>query len=401
MSKIHKICNNIERNDPAIRTIYLSYRAGHQPAGVIQLSFTDLTEDQNKCDVIEFNDDTMWRHIGRAVGNNATLSNFMFFGGHGGEVTHETARCIEAFYEGLMQSKSIRDLYLCFLPGAPIFDLEYFARNNKKFKSLTLITFGNIQLAQSETIVRMLERTRLDNLDLSSYDGGNDGLLDRIISICHRVKRLNVACKTDTEYAALALLVRDKSTILNKLELQGTSPYKISQVIDGLAGNKKMTDLLLQVDCDRELMDRISRLLCNTSSIESIINSNHTLKKVKIKSYPLPEMVIDCLKLNKNKEKQDVIRQKIIMYYFKGEFEVAPFACMNISLLPKVMSIVGEDSKDQQSAIFRLLKTIPSLCNRGSRKDEEDVLGDELLMHSGRKRQKIELDGMTFFETMM
>ena len=134
-------------------------------------------------------------------------------------------------------------------------------------------------------------------------------------------------------------------------------------------------------------MDQIRCLVCNTSSIEGIINSNHTLENV---NRSLCFRLANYLKLNQHEDKQFVIRQKIIKYYFKGEFDVAPFVQMNISLIPEVMCIIGEYSYDQLSAIYRLLKAIPNMCGQSGRNDEEEVANCyELQMHSSMKRQKI------------
>jgi hypothetical protein len=72
--------------------------------------------------------------------------------------------------------------------------------------------------------------------------------------------------------------------------------------------------------------------------------------------------VKECLELNKNSNKNQVIRHKIIQYYFIGSFDMAPFASMPLSVLSKIMGLGGE-MKNMHSAIFELMRGIPDLCN--------------------------------------
>ena len=79
------------------------------------------------------------------------------------------------------------------------------------------------------------------------------------------------------------------------------------------------------------------------------------------------DMVLDCLEKNKNANKQEVTRKKVARYYFVGKFDISPFADMPVTLIPEVLSLIEEDNINKQSAIFRMLKCIPDLCNISSR----------------------------------
>jgi hypothetical protein len=100
------------------------------------------------------------------------------------------------------------------------------------------------------------------------------------------------------------------------------------------------------------------RLLCDPTSIESICNSNHILEDVDPSK---SEYLFDLLKLNKNVDKALVVRDKILKYYFVGDFDVTPFAMMPVSVVPEVISRIRSVTK--QSAIFRLLQCIPELSD--------------------------------------
>eukprot|EP00956_Cyclotella_meneghiniana_P022004 scaffold40856_cov48-Cyclotella_meneghiniana.AAC.2 len=71
--------------------------------------------------------------------------------------------------------------------------------------------------------------------------------------------------------------------------------------------------------------------------------------------------------MNKNTDKNKVIREKIANYYFVGEFDVSIIARLPVTVVPSILHMIRGDKLERQSAIFRLLKSIPSLCNVGSR----------------------------------
>jgi hypothetical protein len=131
-------------------------------------------------------------------------------------------------------------------------------------------------------------------------------------------------------------------------------------------------------DCDK--------LLCDVTSIDSISNSNHTFENISVvvrfAGHPFSTLAKQCFELNKNTDKAKITRDKILRFYFVGEFDVAPFSNMPVSVLPEVMSQKIEGS-DKNSAVYRMLQCIPELCNVSERVSSHQ---------SGNKRQKIVLD---------
>jgi hypothetical protein len=74
-----------------------------------------------------------------------------------------------------------------------------------------------------------------------------------------------------------------------------------------------------------------------------------------------PASFEELSELNRNEDKTQVVRNKILKYYFVGDFDVTPFANMPVSVVPEVISQIRCETK--QSAIFRLLKSIPELSS--------------------------------------
>ena len=73
--------------------------------------------------------------------------------------------------------------------------------------------------------------------------------------------------------------------------------------------------------CDNQIVtergwDAVEGVLCNQSSIEAIYSSNHTLQHMFSEPTDLPDQIAYYLKLNENKNKAEVVRQKLIHYYF-------------------------------------------------------------------------------------
>eukprot|EP00956_Cyclotella_meneghiniana_P011208 scaffold15731_cov38-Cyclotella_meneghiniana.AAC.2 len=101
----------------------------------------------------------------------------------------------------------------------------------------------------------------------------------------------------------------------------------------------------------------------------------------------------DCLALNRISNKNKVIREKIARYYFVGDFDISPFAGLPISVVPSVLGMIKGVKRARQSAIFRLLKSIPDLCNVGSRmkivsNDDDDSEGAKFGACDNKRRRK-------------
>eukprot|EP00956_Cyclotella_meneghiniana_P037870 scaffold145740_cov30-Cyclotella_meneghiniana.AAC.1 len=100
-----------------------------------------------------------------------------------------------------------------------------------------------------------------------------------------------------------------------------------------------------------------------------------------------------CLKLSQNTNKNEVIREKIARYYFVGDFDVSPLAKLPVSVVPSVLGMIKSyDVLYRQSAIFRLLKSIPDLCNIGSRVkivgNDDDIEAAKFGACDNKKRRK-------------
>jgi hypothetical protein len=134
-------------------------------------------------------------------------------------------------------------------------------------------------------------------------------------------------------------------------------------ISESLARNTRLQHLLVGGIGVNSCFDW-DKLLCDISSIKSTSESNHVLEDIKIQ-HNLLAFTEQCLKLNQNKNKAQVVRHKILQFYFVGNFDLSPFSSMAVSVLPEVVS--GIDGKDNLSAIYRILQSKPEFCNVSGR----------------------------------
>ena len=85
-------------------------------------------------------------------------------------------------------------------------------------------------------------------------------------------------------------------------------------------------------------MSPIAKALCETSSIEQIIASNHTLESITFGS--VTPIIQECLTLNKKTNRELVIRTKIARYYFQVEFDVSTLASRDAKCLPIIVVVL-------------------------------------------------------------
>eukprot|EP00956_Cyclotella_meneghiniana_P044740 scaffold333558_cov106-Cyclotella_meneghiniana.AAC.2 len=291
-------------------------------------------------------------------------------------IDHTSRRCIEEFYKEIeansLIEKMVIDMELISNHGfLPTLNLD-----NAQFKEslmyLMIRSQSPVSTAQSLIISSLLENTSLENFVMSTCKFDDESAFRRIVQACLNVDSLEVKCNTTFQFAAVAALLENAASILNELHLNGNiTDQGLSLITAGLIGNTTLKKLSMDYRRGRGI-DSIEKLLCDSSTIESICNSNHILNtiyntRLERMCSRLPLQVSDCLELNKNTNKNAVIHKKIARYYFVGDFDVSPFITMPISLLLKVLVMIEGHALDRQVAIFKLLRVIPELCNVSSR----------------------------------
>eukprot|EP00956_Cyclotella_meneghiniana_P034823 scaffold108453_cov38-Cyclotella_meneghiniana.AAC.4 len=338
----------------------------------------------------EIKDWDRWTRFCAAIGRSEALRilDLSVYISPDDNISSEVYRCVEAFYNGLTKNCSIEKLKLSTNVFSGDGNLPILDLNNAKFKD-SLKEFeatASVPISNNESIIisSFLENTSLATFNLWGLYS-DESAFRRIASACYTVNKLRLTCRSDAQYASIASLLGNDRSVMEELQIDGIiSKEQLSTIAAALVNNESLKKLKLHDEWNLRNSEGdfrpMTKTLCDASSIEGICASNHTLQEV----FPLSmsPMVWDCLRLNKNANKDKVIRKKIARYYFAGDFDISPFAKMPVSLLPEVLSMIRSrrptayhpDSMIQsansimiQSAIFRILKYIPDLCNVSSR----------------------------------
>eukprot|EP00956_Cyclotella_meneghiniana_P032824 scaffold91661_cov75-Cyclotella_meneghiniana.AAC.2 len=317
-----------------------------------------------------------WDEFGKAIGRSTTIYTLTLLQrvGDGDEemidVSDEEYECLQLFYRGVQSNSSIEDLKFNNLSSddeiLPAFNLVD-AQFKEKLKSIRCNCDTPITNRQSFMISSVLENTSLKNLSMKSELPPSESASRRIILACANVEKLTVKCSNTSQFDAVAELLRNPTSILEELIFCHDFDLhnNLSTIVAGLARNVTLKRLSIHPS-SAFVVNLITKLLCDNTSIEHIYNSNHTLEEfspLNLRMFPGEYILKDLLELNTNTNKEKVIRTKIARYYFVGDFDLSPFVNTKISVLPNVLAMIEGDTNSRRSAIFRLLRSIPDLCN--------------------------------------
>jgi len=164
-----------------------------------------------------------------------------------------------------------------------------------------------------------------------------------------------------------------------------------------LSHNKTLEKLDLY-DCtdedDNELItergwEAVSTLVCNKTSIMDTYNSNHTLHGLGdldidddddngINQMNLPDDLKSYLDLNKNKDKAEVARQKILQTHFSDNdtTNMQELLGMELEIMPATISWIGRPTHDVWSGMnmsglstmYNLMRRLPDFFDTGAAK---------------------------------
>ena len=393
---------------------WIEFSARH---GVLKMYFT-FKLDQGESEFTGYllcRNANEWGRLANAFGINQNIRSVSIrFGGGLPEDGIESigdCQCVRLFFAGLERNESVKYLTLdiVWLPlhwdhidsPYPTFNIQ-----NAQFKTnlleLELLNKQRLHIMDYqcpyfstclEGLMTSEHRTIGDDPHLGIRDlcitDIRDGqqvplnatIFQSLISACSDAYSLRLYCLSPSHCSAVASFLRDTNTVKLTVEFSDDtlSLEDEATIINGLRENKSLREFHLYMDTvmtNEDVADyfphgHLAKALCDSSSIENILNSNHTLTKVyprTILPFDFEDVDVftvgDCLSLNENTDKDKVKREKIARYYFVGDFDVSPLARLPMSVVPSILGMIKCDKLlDRQSAIFRLLKSIPDLCN--------------------------------------
>ena len=121
-----------------------------------------------------------------------------------------------------------------------------------------------------------------------------------------------------------------------------------------------MLGINMNADPGMGVIEALSNTLCDRTSIESTFNSNHILERADRIEWIFSSIpAIDpLLKMNKNADKIEVARQKIIKYYFFKDNNLHELGRMDVGLLPRVLEFVD---RYEPTRLYEVVRITPSL----------------------------------------
>jgi len=277
--------------------------------------------------------------------------------------------------------------------------------NMSTLKTLDMNNMDGILITISpqgwQTFFNSLQDSSLDlvNLDFSNNNIDDEGLqlLVRLASRMSSLKYMNLSCNrliTPTGWQALTgYLQSPNGCALESLDLSANiiNDDTLIAVTRTLVQNNTLKRLTLYECTDDDEIhlitergwEAVSNLLCNKASIMDTYNSNHTLCDIYDLGYDvddmnLPDDLISYLELNKNKDKVEVTRQKILQTHFSTEdgdtSKMQVLLDMELKILPSAIAWIGRPlpigwegvQVSGLSTMYNLTRRLPDLFDSSS-----------------------------------
>lgn len=321
--------------------------------------------------------------------------------------------CISLLYRGLERMQNIRLIEVNISGDDGIYPLPTFSWPNTRFKpNVTRLDIEGYCRSVANTTIEEITGVMADLTSLNDIYIHCRGFIShatipgvghsyfRIISTSLRQRTLNtleLLCKglTNTQCTWIAQLLVESATRLHTFIL-GDAGIKIGGVsilMNSLKRNSILRKLLLTA---RHLTSHVSliekyieNMLCDCTTLDNIFSSNHFIEVIIVNKQEYrsgqkrnamwlyefrsqtPEVIDDdleieglhfrcqkirdCLRLNSIANKHQVIRTKILKYYFVNEFDLSRIKSMDLRLLPNILHSILEEQPNSISAIFRIL----------------------------------------------
>ena len=356
------------------------------------MKLTDLSQYTGNWDEEE------WKRLGVILGHNIYVEELKLIGDNRQNLN------VSDLFIGLQMNKHISKLSLVGinLGGNSMNKLAPFLSNNPLLKKIDLsgcnIGTASIDIL-SNALLRRSEDT-LENIDLNENNFGdiNLDMLVRPLIKCSRLKLLLLRYNYIgiNGCTSLANLLKNGESNLAHMDLSNNlidNKCFIALTIS-LAGNKKTKLKTLQLWGNNGITASgwvaLLKLVCNFSSINNVVESNHNLHnmpttlRILVRTLGIDDahLLQSCLKMNTTINKLIVTRQKIIWSHARGDLNVGD-STISTSLLPRIISWFVDDFHEQNvnliqyndppiqsdkvdatrfDSVFRIVKSRPDLC---------------------------------------
>ena len=403
-----EILRRVEQNDATLKKLRIGYR------GFLSSRVSDYSI------------------LCASIGKNTHLTTLIV---HTNSYGLDSIHFPKEFAECLKRNSSIHELEI-YCNSMYIVDevviggiLDAYQENNGH---LTQLTFRNAHLQNGEhrLIANTLRRcTNLKQIGLPHCDISNKKLLPIIEAVRQNnsLEELNLLSNEigNAGCDAIATLLGDPNCNLHTLNLEYNDAIAYegaTAIANGLARNSTLRELNLGNNSshghnhiDPSVRDVFSRVLCDTSSINSIYFSNHTLEELELSPQPLGTRLAALLKLNKGRNKSHVAIRKILTCHpninMEAFFRWGKEDERDLTALPYVLAWferAGEVvywgksyniNRRKLNTIFQFARAMPLLFvpaahikegnNKRKRDDMQRILQTRKLHERGRERGDI------------
>ena len=296
---------------------------------------------------------------------------------------------------------------------ASALDLSFFFENNEKLIDVEILyRNNNVTPEQSAQLSTALSNVSLKRLFIRCFSIGItiDRSFEQILSACQKVNYLKVqGLKENLKFTALAELLRagtmEKIYLIKGRDNAPNLDIQMAEreLLESLNQNSRLRSFkVMGLFRGEGAGESIKNVLCNTTSIVSVCQSNHTLETIVVVDYAKNEIKLDdieeYLKLNKSSNKRKVVQCKLMKYYFSRHVVLSspdqsnnPMRSIANMPLGLLSEILGIDIPEKQSAVFNIIKCIPELCDVSSRYDVHAERSSNSENSSRNERQKVTL----------
>ena len=273
--------------------------------------------------------------------------------------------------------------------------------SNTKLKRLELEGMQNVDTTGWQKFFELLSNSgsKLEELSLSFNSVGNEGVPSMVdalsgISSLTKLKLANQYGKediTNSSWSTFSSLLGKSSLVTLSIDV-GVDEEVKACLASELANGSTLQTLILGGYSVSKGLGVLENVLCNKTSIDSLYTSNHTLQEVLEKSRyaasgtkkikGLPGDINELMEMNKNANKADVARQKILRYHFFNggdDINAQVLFDMDMDVMPQVVAWIGKDAVGFP-LLHRLIRGMPSLC---------DYRGNAALVEAERKKRKL------------
>ena len=274
---------------------------------------------------------------------------------------------------------------------------ELLVANNTTLKYLDLSSSDSVSSAGWIRCFQLLlgSKSNLKTLVLDHNEIDDDGarMLIKLLSENYSVSTLSLLGHTDLMSTddgwmnfCLLLLPSSTSSMLKELNLGAVNDSELMNALYVAVFAQALKGTSLEVlrlfDCSNyddydyaedyyspnipmQGWDTLARSLCDSSSITNVCTSNHSLYELWEfhwnSTEVIPSEIQSLLRMNRNKNKAEVVRTKLMMHYFSKASNVEQtFANFTTTMMPDAIGWVGSDRLGF-STMYRLLGSMPWL----------------------------------------